>query len=135
MAFILFLKLGSCEYAKLETFYPMRKLLSDTKWQSKINTHLHKYKIQDTKIVISFCFLFNPIYIANTSCFNWSVKITWNWKQQFITSPKTAFQNLLWVQEWQFWHNFDFKFISISYLIGFVSTPPVLICQPYSGRL
>ena len=49
MAFILFLKLGSCEYAKLETFYPMRKLLSDTKWQSKINTHIHKYKMQDIK--------------------------------------------------------------------------------------
>ena len=28
MAFILFFEVESCEYAKLETFYPMRKLLS-----------------------------------------------------------------------------------------------------------
>ena len=59
MAFILFLKSGSCEYAKLETFYPMRKLLSKqngnreqipyyydmslTKWQLKrINSYIQE---------------------------------------------------------------------------------------------
>ena len=75
MAFILFLKLGSCEYAKLETFYPMRKLLSDTKWQSKINSYLHKLggssqSSADNIVIIS----------------------------QYQTSAKTAFKNLLWGQ-------------------------------------